>query len=96
MEAGRGKSQGGLGPFADLPQDLVLVGDSLGALLGVSHIHPGIAKIATNCGQLCSSKPVAQGQSQAVSDIDLHQSPSQEALEPIHSVNSFRQHQNRV
>ena len=51
----------------------------LGQRLGPCHIHLGPAEAATNCGSLCSSKQVAQDQSQAASDIDLCYSPSLEA-----------------
>ena len=59
--------------------------------LGLSHtLDPEEA--ATNYGLLFSTKQIAQGQSQAASDIDLHRSPSQEAPEATHPVAGFRPH----
>lgn len=43
----------------------------------------------------CSSKQVAQGQSQVVSDTDLHESFSRDP-QPIHPPPGFRQHPNRI
>ena len=63
----------------DLPPSVVLVKANLGGQLGPSHVHPGPAETVTNCVSFCSSKQVAQSQSQALSDIGLHQNPSQEA-----------------
>nr|KAF6378902.1 hypothetical protein mMyoMyo1_009791 [Myotis myotis] len=53
----------------------------------------GIAKAAANCGSLCSSKQVAQGQLQTTSDINLHQRPSQDAPEQTQPVVGFKTHQ---
>ena len=63
---------------------------------GVSSVHHINKKAATNCGSLCSSKKFTQGQLQAVSDIGLHQSCSQEAPEPTHAVTTFRQQESTI
>lgn len=85
-----------LGPFADLQLALVLMEPSFGTQLGPSHSHQGPAKAATNCGSLCSSKQVAQCQSQAESEIDLHWSSSQGAPRPTHSEANFRKYQSGI
>lgn len=69
-EAGGGRSRGALGLLLTCLQAL--------PVLGPSCAHPGTAEAATNC-IACSSKQLAEDQSQAVSYIGLHQSPSQEA-----------------
>lgn len=46
----------------------------------LSYTHPAPAEAVTYCGLLFSFRQVAQGQSQAVSDTDQHQNPSQEPL----------------
>lgn len=48
-EADRGRPQGGLEVFADLPLGLVLVKASHGVQFGHPHIHPGPKEAATNC-----------------------------------------------
>ena len=77
--ASRGKSWGALELLLTFPLGPVLVKSCLCAKLGLSHVYPCLAEAATNCGSLCSSKQVAQDQSQAASDIDLCYSPSLEA-----------------
>lgn len=47
------------------------------------------AQVAINCRSLCSSHQAAQGQAQAVNDLGLHHSPSQEAPELRDLVTSF-------
>lgn len=47
---------------------------SLGCNLVASHAHPCPSEAATNFGSLCSSKQVAQGWSQAMPNIDMHDS----------------------
>ena len=54
------------------------------------------SRAATNCGLLYRLRWVAQGQSQAVSDIDLNQSLSQEAPEPTNTVANFSQNQSAI
>lgn len=78
---------GVLWSFANLPLGSMLVV----AGFGPSHIHQ-----SPNCGWLCNCKEVVQGQSQAESDIGLHHSPSQMAPQQTHTVDSFRQHQNKI
>ena len=53
---------GFLKTFADLPLGLVLVKVNLGAHLGHTRAYPGPAEARINCGSLCSSKHIAQGQ----------------------------------
>ena len=62
--------------FADLHLVPVLVKAILDVQLCSYHAHPGPAEAFTNCKLFCSSKQVAQEQSQAVSDFGLHSSPS--------------------
>ena len=76
--------------FADQPPGLVVVENGLGEKLGSSYAQPDPAEAITNCESFCSSEQVAQGHSQTASDIDLHQSPSQEALELTYPVTDFR------
>lgn len=76
MKPGRGGFLGCLVTFVDLSPVLVLVKAGLSAQLGPSHMHPGLAETATNCGLLVAQTGT-QGQSQTVSDISLQQSPSQ-------------------
>lgn len=52
--------------------------------------HLGPAEAATSYAMICSSEQVARGWSQAASDFNLHQCPSQEAPEWTHQVAGFR------
>ena len=61
----------------------MLVKAGFGAQLGFSCAHLDPAEAAKNYGSLCSTKEVVQGHSQAVSEIGLHQSTSQEDPEPM-------------
>ena len=85
---------GVLWDFAGLLPGSVLVEHYIGMQLGPSDTHPGPSEAATNYGSICDSKQVAHSGSQAVLDIDLHESPSQEASKPTHQVADFRPHQN--
>ena len=91
-----GQISGYIGPFADLPQDSVLVVGKLCSEHSPSHTHSGPAEAATDCGSLCSSKQVVYGQSQVASDLALYQSTSNKTPEPTHLVANFTQHQSRV
>ena len=96
LPPGGGKQRrilGSLGPSAHQLPGPVLLKAGLGVQLIFSYTYPGPAEAATNCGSFYTSKMVAQGQSQAAPDTELHQSPSQDAPDPTHPVASFRQHQ---
>lgn len=79
-------------PFSNLLLGLVLVVVYLGVYFEPSHEYLGTAEAARNFGSLCSSKEVAHGKSQAVSDIALHHTTSQEIPEATHLVAGFRPH----
>ena len=81
MEANRQLADRGgrcLGAFTDLSPSFVLVEADLGAQLDHSCEHTGSAEAVTKCRSLCSSKQVAQGQSQAASEIGLYESLSRD------------------
>lgn len=60
-----------------------------------SSVLPTHTKFQQSEPLLCNSKHVTQDESQAASNIDLCQSPSQVTPKQIHAVGSFR-HQNRI
>lgn len=62
----------------------MLVEGGIDVQLGISEVHPDPAEAATNTGSSYSLTSVAQGQSKAVPEIDLHQSSSQEAPDTTH------------
>ena len=57
---------------------------------GLTCMPLGTAQATTNYRLLCRTYQVALGRAHAATDLDLHQSPSQEAPEPTYPGSSFR------